>query len=176
MSPPVNCPRCGSTLGAKMEGGGERPACPAERFGFFHFGDASIGCEGVAIRDGKASLIQRGLSPGRGTWQIPGRYVEDDEAIPAAAEREVLEGAGVVAAAQEVPGFRHSASTSTSFSGWSWSRASRAGTAWGRWTSASSPWPNSRRRLERRADDWSTEAASTLSAYRSARRQPRIRG
>ncbi len=110
MSPPVYCPRCGSTLGTKMEGGRERPACPADGCGFFHFGDASIGCGGVVIRDGKALLIQRGLNPGRGTWQIPGGYVEDDEAIPAAVEREVLEEAGVVAAAREVLGFRHSAS------------------------------------------------------------------
>ncbi len=62
------------------------------------------------IRDGKALLIQRGLNPGRGTWQIPGGYVEDDEAIPSAVEREVLEEAGVVATAREALGFRHSAS------------------------------------------------------------------
>ena len=56
-------------------------------------------------------MIQRGLNPGRGSWQIPGGYVEADEAIPAAAEREVLEEAGVVARVREVVGFRHSAST-----------------------------------------------------------------
>ena len=64
MSPPVYCPRCGSTLGKKIDGG-----------------------------------------------QIPGGYVEADEAIPAAAEREVREEAGVVARVREVIGFRHSAST-----------------------------------------------------------------
>ena len=91
MSPPVYCPRCGSVLGAKFDGGRERPACLADDCGFLHFGESSIGCGGVVIRDGKALLIQRGLNPGRGTWQIPGGYVEADEAIPAAAEREVRE-------------------------------------------------------------------------------------
>ena len=110
MSPPVYCPRCGSVLGAKFDGGRERPACLADDCGFLHFGESSIGCGGVVIRNGKALLIQRGLNPGRGTWQIPGGYVEADEAIPAAAEREVREEAGVIAKVREVIGFRHSAS------------------------------------------------------------------
>lgn len=111
MSPPVYCPRCGSVLGAKVDGGRERPACRVDGCGFLHFGESSIGCGGVVIRDGKALLIQRGLNPGRGNWQIPGGYVEADEAIPAAVEREVFEEAGLVAKVREVVGFRHSAST-----------------------------------------------------------------
>ena len=111
MSPPVYCPRCGSTLGEKFDGGRDRPACLADGCGFLHFGESSIGCGGVVLRDGKALVIQRGINPGRGTWQIPGGYVEADEAIPAAVEREVLEEAGVVARVREVVGFRHSAST-----------------------------------------------------------------
>ncbi len=109
MSPPVFCPRCGAELGNKWEGGRDRIACLADDCGFFHFGDASIGCGGVVIHENKALLIQRGLNPGRGTWQIPGGYVEDDETIAAAVEREVLEEAGVVAVAREALGFRHSA-------------------------------------------------------------------
>ena len=31
------CPRCGSALGMKLEGGRERPACLAEGCGFVHF-------------------------------------------------------------------------------------------------------------------------------------------
>ncbi len=111
MSPPVYCPQCGSVLGAKVDGGRERPACHADGCGFLHFGESSIGCGGVVIRDGRALLIQRGLNPGRGNWQIPGGYVEADEALPSAVEREVLEEAGIVAKVREVIGFRHSAST-----------------------------------------------------------------
>lgn len=74
-----------------------------------HFGDYSIGCGAVVLRDDKALLIQRGLDPGRGSWQIPGGYVEVEEAIHAAVEREVLEETGVVARVSDVVGFRHAA-------------------------------------------------------------------
>lgn len=110
MTAPSYCPHCGSALSTKVEGGRERPACTAEGCGFFHFTNVSIGCGGVVIREGKALLIQRGHNPGRGSWQIPGGYVEDDEEIHAAIEREVLEEAGVVAQVRDVVGFRHSAS------------------------------------------------------------------
>ena len=155
MSPPVTCPRRPSTLGAKEDGGGrERPACPAQGFGFFHFGDASIGCGGVVIRDGKASLTQRGLNPGRGTWKIPGGYVEDDEAIPAAAEREVLEeagGSGVGAGGSRLPALGEQARPVERqpprrlrlelVSG------EPRGDGVGTLDAGVSPWPNSRRRL-----------------------------
>ncbi len=101
------CPRCGSELGWKFDGGRERPACHAEGCRFIHFGDFSIGCGGVVISDNKALLIQRGINPNRGAWQIPGGYVEADEEILTAVEREVLEEAGVVARVLDVVGVRH---------------------------------------------------------------------
>ena len=91
------CPRCGTPLVSQMEGGRERPACPAPDCRYFHFGDYSIGCGGVVIRDGKGLLIQRGINPNRGAWQLPGGYVEADEDIVEAVQREVLEEAGVEA-------------------------------------------------------------------------------
>ena len=102
------CPRCGTALISQLEGGRERPACPAVGCRYFHFGDYSIGCGGVVIRDNKGLLIQRGLNPNRGAWQIPGGYVESDEEIVDAVEREVLEEAGVEARVQDVVAFRHS--------------------------------------------------------------------
>ena len=101
------CPRCGAELGWKFDGGRDRPACQAEGCRFIHFGDFSIGCGGVVIRDNKALLIQRGINPNRGAWQIPGGYVEADEEILTAVEREVLEEAGVVARVLDVVGVRH---------------------------------------------------------------------
>ncbi len=102
------CPRCGTPLVSQMEGGRERPACPAPDCRYFHFGDYSIGCGGVVIRDGKGLLIQRGINPNRGAWQLPGGYVEADEDIVEAVQREVLEEAGVEAKVQDIVGFRHS--------------------------------------------------------------------
>ena len=102
------CPRCGTGLSTRSEGGRERPVCPAEGCGFFHFGYSSIGCGGVVIQDDRALLIQRGINPSRGDWQIPGGYVETDEDILDAVEREVLEEAGIIARVTDVVGFRHS--------------------------------------------------------------------
>jgi ADP-ribose pyrophosphatase YjhB (NUDIX family) len=60
------------------------------------------------IRDGKALLVQRGQNPGKGSWQIPGGYVEVDEDVAEAVARECLEEAGVTARVVDVLGFRHS--------------------------------------------------------------------
>ena len=107
------CPRCGARLGTKVEGGRERPACPKDGCGFVHFGHYSIGCGGVVIRENKALLIQRGINPNRGAWQIPGGYVESDEGIVSAVEREVLEESGVVARVSDVIGVRHAVGAPT---------------------------------------------------------------
>ena len=102
------CPRCGTRLISKYEGGRDRPACPAEGCGFFHYGYSSIGCGAVVMQDDSALLIQRGINPRRGDWQIPGGYVEADEEILDAVEREVLEEAGIIARVTDVVGLRHS--------------------------------------------------------------------
>ena len=47
------CPRCGSKLGVKFDGGRERTACTAEGCRFIHFGDFSFGCGGVVIEMAK---------------------------------------------------------------------------------------------------------------------------
>jgi ADP-ribose pyrophosphatase YjhB (NUDIX family) len=63
---------------------------------------------GVVLRDGRALLIRRGQEPRRGWWQIPGGYVEHDEAFDEAVVREVYEEAGVQARVENVLGVRHS--------------------------------------------------------------------
>lgn len=100
------CPRCATELVSRHEGGRERPTCPS--CGYVFFGEYSIGVGGVVLRDGKALLIRRGLEPGRGWWQIPGGYAENDELVTEAVLREVYEEAGVRARVVDVLGFRHS--------------------------------------------------------------------
>jgi ADP-ribose pyrophosphatase YjhB (NUDIX family) len=94
------------TLTTKVDGGRERPACPS--CDYIHYGDFSIGCSGVVIRDGRALLVQRGWNPFAGTWQVPGGYAEHDEPLSIAVEREVLEEAGIEAKVRDVIAFRHS--------------------------------------------------------------------
>ncbi len=106
------CPRCGSALTTKHDGGRDRQACPDQACGFIHFGDFSIGCAGVVLREEagtlKALLVQRGQNPFAGSWQIPGGYAEHDELLSLAVEREVEEEAGIVAKVNDLIAFRNS--------------------------------------------------------------------
>ena len=100
------CPRCGTALMLRPEGGRPRPMCPAAGCGFTYYGDASIGTGAVVLRGDDVLLIER-RGPGRTWWQIPGGFVEVDEPIHAAIEREVMEETGVTARTLDVVGFRH---------------------------------------------------------------------
>lgn len=107
------CPQCATPLTTKLEGGRERKACPADDCNFVHFGDFSIGCAGVVLRerdDGEltALLIQRGHNPFAGSWQLPGGYAEHDELLTLAVAREVEEETGVIATVRDLVAFRHS--------------------------------------------------------------------
>ena len=102
------CPNCTKELIAEDHGGRPRLACPDKDCGFVHFGNFSMGCGGIVLRDGKALLVQRGWEPARGAWQLPGGYVEHDESLMTAVEREVMEETGVTARARDVIAFRHS--------------------------------------------------------------------
>ena len=102
------CPRCGTVLTLRPDGGRPRPVCPAPGCGFIYYGDASIGTGAVVMRGDDILLIER-RTPGRTWWQIPGGFVEVDEPIHTAIEREVMEETGIVARALDVVGFRHAA-------------------------------------------------------------------
>lgn len=102
------CPQCATALEIQLIGGRDRPRCPASGCNFIHFGNFSIGCGGVVVRDGKVLLVQRGHDPGKGAWQIPGGYVEVDEELAEAVVRECVEEAGIQADVVDVVGFRHS--------------------------------------------------------------------
>ncbi len=107
------CPSCATPLDSRMEGGRERRACPADACNFIHFGDFSIGCAGVVLReraDGEltALLVQRGHNPFAGSWQLPGGYAEHDELLTTAVAREVEEEAGIIATVRDLVAFRHS--------------------------------------------------------------------
>jgi ADP-ribose pyrophosphatase YjhB (NUDIX family) len=111
------CPRCASPLTIVHDGGRDRQACSADDCKFIHFGDFSIGCAGVVMREeagvNKALLVQRGQDPFAGSWQLPGGYAEHDELLTIAVTREVEEEAGIVARVDDVVAFRHSVAGTT---------------------------------------------------------------
>ena len=55
---------------------------------------ASVGA--VIIDDGRVLLVQRGQSPLKGQWSLPGGAVEVGETLSAAVQREVFEETGLI--------------------------------------------------------------------------------
>jgi len=67
----------------------------------------NVGVGGAVVTDGRLLLVRRAGRRGRGNWQIPGGFVEQDETMELAVVREVEEEAGVTAAVQGVLGIRN---------------------------------------------------------------------
>lgn len=57
----------------------------------------SIGVGAVVINDNRALLIKRAGNPRKGDWALPGGYVEHNETIHVAIQREVQEETGIQA-------------------------------------------------------------------------------
>ena len=67
----------------------------------------NLGVGGAVIRDGKLLMVRRASRRGRGNWQIPGGFVEQDETMEQAVVREVEEESGVTAEVVGVLGIRN---------------------------------------------------------------------
>lgn len=67
----------------------------------------NLGVGGAVVDDGRLLLVRRASRRGRGSWQIPGGFVEQDETMELAVVREVVEEAGVTATVQGVLGIRN---------------------------------------------------------------------
>ncbi len=67
----------------------------------------NVGVGGAVVRDDRLLLVRRASRRGRGNWQVPGGFVEQDETIEQAVVREVAEEAGVDTQVQGVLGVRN---------------------------------------------------------------------
>ena len=67
----------------------------------------NLGVGGAVVKDDKLLLVRRASRRGRGNWQIPGGFVEQDETMEQAVVREVQEEAGVTAKVEGVLGVRN---------------------------------------------------------------------
>ena len=67
----------------------------------------NVGVGGAVVDDGRLLLVRRASRRGRGNWQIPGGFVEQNETMELAVVREVEEEAGVKTAVQGVLGIRN---------------------------------------------------------------------
>ena len=67
----------------------------------------NVGVGGAVVRDDRLLMVRRSSRRGRGNWQVPGGFVEQDETIEQAVVREVAEEAGVETQVQGVLGVRN---------------------------------------------------------------------
>lgn len=98
MQPPAYrfCPACGNPLEHRRLKATEpeRPVCPACRHVVYLDPKVAVG---TIIRTGsdRLVLVRRAIEPGYGLWVFPGGYVDQGEAITAAAIREAREESGL---------------------------------------------------------------------------------
>ena len=67
----------------------------------------NLGVGGAVVKAGRLLLVRRASRRGRGNWQIPGGFVEQDETLEQAVVREVAEESGVTAEVEGVLGIRN---------------------------------------------------------------------
>lgn len=67
----------------------------------------NVGVGGAVVKDGKLLLVRRASRRGRGNWQVPGGFVEQQETIEEAVVREVEEESGVKAEVEGVLAIRN---------------------------------------------------------------------
>ena len=67
----------------------------------------NVGVGGAVVDDSRLLLVRRSSRRGRGNWQIPGGFVEQNETMELAVVREVEEETGVKTTVQGVLGIRN---------------------------------------------------------------------
>lgn len=87
------CPRCRAALEDREVYGKVRRVCPDCRF--VQFIDPKVSTAVLAEVDGKVLLIRRRMEPARGSWCLPGGFIEMDETPIEAAIRECREETGL---------------------------------------------------------------------------------
>ena len=65
----------------------------------------ALGAEVLIVEDDRALLVRRAQEPWRGSWELPGGFVEVGEHPAAAARREIAEELGVVVRLTGILGF-----------------------------------------------------------------------
>jgi ADP-ribose pyrophosphatase YjhB (NUDIX family) len=95
VSEPTYCERCATRLERKRSEGPDpdRLVCPS--CGFVAYENPSPTVQAWIERDGRFLALKRGQDPERGSWNMPGGFVEAGESGPEAIRREVREETGL---------------------------------------------------------------------------------
>lgn len=87
------CLGCGGRLGLVREDGRARKRC--RRCGWTHYGNPVPAAVAVIVRRGRVLLTRRAWPPYRGTWDLPGGFLEAGESPDVALRRELREELGL---------------------------------------------------------------------------------
>jgi ADP-ribose pyrophosphatase YjhB (NUDIX family) len=87
------CPRCRTEMVDKEVYERERRVCPECRF--VQFLDPKVGAAVLAEKEGQVVLVKRKMDPAKGSWCIPGGFMEMGETPQETASRECKEETGL---------------------------------------------------------------------------------
>ncbi|MEN3113123.1 NUDIX hydrolase [Uliginosibacterium paludis] len=85
------CSRCGTPVETRIPDGDTRPrqVCPA--CDSVHYVNPKLVVGSLPVWQDKVLLCRRAIEPRRGYWTLPAGFMESDETLAQAAERETLE-------------------------------------------------------------------------------------
>ncbi len=89
----IFCPYCGAQLAPRQLFKQTRPACV--QCGFVHFRDPKVAVIAFVTHGERLLLVQRGVEPAKGSWALPGGYMDAGELPEAALVRELEEEVGL---------------------------------------------------------------------------------
>jgi ADP-ribose pyrophosphatase YjhB (NUDIX family) len=100
-----HCTRCGAELRFGELPDEERPRLSCPSCGFIAYVNPRLVVTTLPVTDaGELVLIRRGIEPGLGSWAQPGGFLEVDETVTEAAQRETVEETGLEVEPGEIIG------------------------------------------------------------------------
>lgn len=96
------CPDCAAPLSRPVVAGKTRNHWLCSRCDRLHYDYPMIVVTCFVAHADRLLWVQRAIEPQRGTWAIPGGFMEQQETLPQAAARELHEEAGIVLAPEEL--------------------------------------------------------------------------